>query len=285
MSKSELDRHRPEPEPKRYEVAPCRFRKRVIPEMVKLLDWQKLKDLTVENYNEGPTPEPVLDWQESEQNESGPLLTCEWWRFLLIVQAASNDPTREVQEWSEDVDTTLFFGLEDQMMEDAEKASWREAEFERKINALCQTFWLGYELRGGEFVRDDLQETADLRERNFDMPFEPTTKADLDSAWKNLNAIPQPNYREATRSVRNIIEVLRDEFERLVDPQRPNSPSKELVKGLNKLLHAASDLAAHPSGADPTKAEAVGAVSIAYALIGYLNALQQDSTEAPADSG
>lgn len=280
---------RPEPTPLSFEEAPIEFRMLVIPAMLKLVNWQALKKLTLWSYEGVRPPDEVWQWLGKQQYPAltpdgrpegpdfQPLLACEWNLFYLTMAAASVHSSSEATTRLEKSEASGDAELVAARRQTVERALDEERKFVSLVNALFRRFRLGYTLRGGKFFRHDLRETAVLREDAMQASVDSALRSDMVSAWNSLNAMPHPNHREAVRSIRNVLEHVRDEFGRLLDPQLKSDVRKNMVSGMNKILGTASNLAAHPSGNDPTRADAIGLVNLGFALVGYLNALKQGS--------
>lgn len=284
--------------PLSYDDAPYEFRMLVIPAMLKVVDWKTLKKLTLDSYSGLRPPDEFWPWLVKDQYPAltpdgrpegaafHPLLTCMWRIFFLTMGEASIHGSREAMKRLESARASG----DPELIESRRMSVDRELEaggrFVDFVNNLFRRFRLGYTLRGGEFFRTDLKETAILREKASEASMDLTLQADMVTAWNALNATPIPNHREAVRSIRNVVEYVRGELDRHLGPQGKNDASKTMRKGLDKLIGAASELAAHPSGSDPTRADAIGLVNITFALVGYLNALVRETgRDTGADQG
>lgn len=305
MTKSVIERYRPEPNALRYEVAPREFRYDAITEMTDHLDWHWLLDATVVSYTGRVPPKKVTAWRRRgglevrnpeareyatdelspPKRDLGPLLRCVWWRFMSVIELITRAQLYTIPKQDEVIRDSKETEPRPDRLTEIQDATEKAAKFEREINGLFRVYRLGYELRNGDVIEKDLVAVANLRHTARELESEADDAADLDAAWKSLQTLPHPNYKEVVRNVRPAIERVQGEYERLLTPSRMRSPAKEIAKGLLKVIQGASNLGPHDDSAEPTRADAIGIVGVAYALTAHLNAEKRRSTEPTAGPG
>lgn len=252
--------------------------------MNKTVGWSAVKDAMMDAYRGRQHPDDVIAWYQNRKYDAAPFLSpkCEWWLFLLVIKAVTRqlaDATRgnglPHRSYVDERGYVIYDPI------DSAEIPRVAVKFETEINRRFERFGLVHRLRDGEIYRRELEQTVRLKEQASSLDLDVKDREYLDAAWTALNSLPEPQYGAAIGAARYVIERLRKRMKRRVnDTDCPTD--RNILTGLGRLFDAASTLGSHDKRRptqtgkvvnEPTRADAIGLVSMTMALVAFCDAL------------
>lgn len=284
MIPANLESHLPPPSPRPYNEVPDVFRTSAIDVMNKTVGWSAVKDAMMDAYRGRQHPADLVAWYQRRKYDVDPFLSyeCQWWLFLLVIKAvacqladAARGDGLPHRSYVDERSSVIYDPI---ASADIPRVA---AKFETEINRQCERFGLVHRLRQGEIFRLDLEVAALLRDQALEIDMDAKDREYLEAAWDALNALPEPRYGVAISNSRYVIERLRKRMKRHVnDPKK--AVDQNVLAGMRRLYDAASIIGSHDkrrpaqSGGvvnEPTRADAIGIVSMAMALVAFCDAM------------
>lgn len=236
---SEYGRVDEESQPKIFGEAPAEFRELATELMVEIFGRETLHEEAISellSWGDGPVRRDTVEWWADGRDDNRPLLECDWWLFMSIVERMSTTLSEFQKSMEEGTPDEWKSSLDRMRLDGLQKARNKEAEFERRFNDLCESFWFGYELMDGELVRDGLQDAAALRRNARRRALDPEVKAVVDSTWHALNAMAEPDLQAAFVGAGTLFNHLWEEFAHRLDSDDIADERKQTAREMRALL-------------------------------------------------
>lgn len=231
-------------------------------------------------WSDGASPRDTFEWWAERRIDNVPLMDCQWWQFMLVIESMSTVLSAREARIEEMTPVEYRAGRQDWRDKAIETASEKEAEFERRLNDLCDSFGLGYRLMDGELVRSGLARAAILKRDAIEAALDEEVEFVIESTWDALNALAQPDYQAAFVGAGTLFDNLWKEFAGRLDRDDIADERKEHAQQLRALLADGYHRTAFPFRRERDAEEVVFWVENAFTMVIHVHRLPEGRAHA-----